>query len=566
MESHLILVFYFNFLIVILKNVFFYSINPYHNIKKFELKFMHTKIQLIRNLADFFDVKDEDILNDQGISIKDLQLLYNSNLSKSENTSNEVDFEDLRTLFVKLVDKLFLTNYKECLESEKKHHNSLRNTLEGISRDLLSLLHSSLDNVKNHVNSIFQENNVSCEYELSMFNGIDISFLLGFPLRLDDSFVFFDNLDKKNSEFFSNFSKNISNYHIYIIRYLNKRVNRFPLKYNYTEDEVPVNSHSNVMGTLLKEFTKSILSHNEEKTDDMNSPLKIDVHHINNLIDSTYRMLDATINLKTHALFVKLNKILNNDIKILIAFIAYILEIDYSSNKFTLEEIKENHGDEIFNDKILNNIYELFLQERDYIKKSLNKFKEYIQAIFGFDVNSLGIRSLVQKLYGSIDKKEIVEVFNVIVYSLFCKKQIDEYSDFIKSLKNESQDRRSGIGKFIYLFEKPHDNVFFIPKNKSSNLLLKFTEICKRNTFMNNLAHINEHLLSLDIYSENVKKFKAFIYLIHLINKELIELKEHYFTYGNGKLLRKNSILYLLHDIVRFNDSYIKYENNAMFS
>ncbi|CRG95531.1 fam-f protein [Plasmodium gallinaceum] len=583
MENHLVLVYYFNFLIVLMIIISFYEISPYYKTKKFQLKFMHAKTQLIRNLTDFCDVKDEDILNDQGISIKDLQLLYNIHVNKSENTSTEVCFQDSRTLFVKLIDIIFLTNYNEYIKEEKTYVNSILNTLEIINYEFLNFFQSSINDAKNNIDKIFEGLDIYDKYELNKFlnvtftlrirenstfvliNGEDLQKYLeqsklngNLPLKLKNSFRYFSELNEKNNTYLSEITEKVLTSNTYLSKYFGINESRFPLKYFYGKN-ISVDTQLQVirMKNLLKEFVTSMFCDRERKGISTTSYLELNVGYLKSLIDDERKALDTVIEEKTHALFIKLNKILCGDIKCMIAFIAYVLEIVRTENKFKLDDIEKNYGEELYKNKILHDIYTLLLHERDYIKKSLLEFKIYIEAIFGFDVNSWGIRSLVKKLYGLIDKKEIMKLFNVIVYSLLCKKQIDEYENFIKLLKNESGGSIFHRRAFINFFKKSEDFVF-IPENKSINVMFKFMEIYDQNNFLYKLNFIFEDISNiLKKFKNSTDRFKVFNKLIYLLNEELIMSKDLYFSSNQKVILRKNEILLFLCAIKNFQENNI---------
>ncbi|CRG94474.1 fam-f protein [Plasmodium gallinaceum] len=577
MKFHSFLLYHFHFLIRIVVYIYFSCIDPYYNSKK------NIEIQLVRNLAELYDFKDEDIINSSGISMKDLQLLYNRRESHYGNTLTEGYFGDSRNLFVKLIDTIFLKNYCNYIEKEKKHIISIYNTLNDTSYEVLNFLRNSLDDAKDHINMVFQELNSSDKSELLRFNevkitlnhnGDNIDLLINeqnaheyleqlklsgeFHLMLENSFDYFSKLNEKNDIFFFKLSNGIFNYRIYASNYFNLCINKFPLKYVNGDDSDIIDYYRYVMKNIFNEFTNSIFLFNKKRSTTVIS-IKENVNEFNSLINITIRELNRTIEDKTHKLFKLLNKILNGDIKCIISFIAYILEINLSKNKFKLDKIKEKYNDLLFQHKILNKINDLFLQEKEEIKETLVEFKTYIKDIFGFDVNSTGIRSLVSKLYGSIDIKHITEIFEVIVFSLLCKKQINEYENFIQLLKNESKDRRLDKKKFIGTHSKINEKVLFVPKNKSENLILKYANIYERNSFINNIKHcsidLSSALLDLD---EGIHKFIIFRFLIYSLNNELNKSEKLYFSSKIKKLLNKNVILYFLYDIMNFDSIYEK--------
>ncbi|CRG94478.1 fam-f protein [Plasmodium gallinaceum] len=584
MKIHLFLLYHFYFLIIIVVYIYFCCIDPYYNTKKYKLKFIrHIEIQLTRNLAELYDIKDEDIINSSGLSMKDIQLLYNTKEAKHENTLDEGYFGDSRNLFVKLIDTLFIKNYYKYLEKDKNLIRSIYNTLEATSCEVLNILESSLDDAEDHINIIFQGLNSSDKSELLRFsdveitlshNGDDMDLLINeqdaheyleqikfsgeIPLRLENSFDYFSKLNEKNDIFFSKLSNGIFSYTIYTFHYIKLRKNKFPLNYIYEDKSDIIDYYRYEMENIFNEFTNSIFLFNYKRYTTIISTKEY-VNEFNNLINNKIRELDRTIEEKTHKLFMVLNKILYGDIKCIISFIAYIFEINLSKNKFKLDKIKEKYNKKLFQHKILNEIYYLFLQEKEEIKESLIEFKIYINDIFGFDVNSTGIRSLVSKLYGSIDVKRTLEIFEVIVFSLLCKKQINEYADFIQLLKNESKNGRLDKKKFIGTQRRISEKVLFIPKNKSENLILKYAEIYERNSFLNNIKRCCSHLSSvLRDLDEGIYKFIIFRFLIYSLNNELNKSKKHYFSSKKKEILNKNVILYFLYDIMNFDSSYEK--------
>ncbi|CRG94471.1 fam-f protein [Plasmodium gallinaceum] len=577
MKIHIYLLYHSYLLITIVVYIYICCIDPYYNLKK------NIEIQLVRNLTELFNFKDEDIINSSGISLKDLQLLYNRRESNYENTLAEGYFGDSRNLFVKLIDTLFIKNYYKNLEKDKKLIRTIYNTLDSTSCEVLNFLRNSLNDAKDHINMVFQELNSSVKYELVRFSDVEITlshngdnmdllineqdaheyleqlkFNREIPLRLENSFDYLSKLNEKNDIFFSKLSNGIFRYTTYTFDYIKLLNNKFPLNYIYGGKSDIINYCRYEMEYIFNEFTNSIFLFNKKRYTTFIS-IKENINEFYNLMNNKIRELDRTIEEKTHKLFMVLNKILNGDIKCIISFIAYIFEINLSNNKFKLDKIKEKYNEKLFQDKILNKINDLFLQEKEEIKESLVEFKTYIKDIFGFDMNSTGIRSLINKLYGSIDIKHITEIFEVIVSSLLCKKQINEYANFIQLLKNESKNRRLDKKKFIGTHGRINEKVLFIPKNKSEYLILMYAEIYERNSFINNIKSCCSHLsLILRDLDEGIYKFIIFRFLIYSLNNELNKSKKLYFSSRKKKLLNKNVILYFLYDIMNFDSSYEK--------
>ncbi|CRG94479.1 fam-f protein [Plasmodium gallinaceum] len=583
MKIHLFLLYHFYFLIIIVVYIYFCCIDPYYNTKKYKLKFIRDiEIKLVRNLAELYDFKDKDIINSSGLTMNDVQLLYNAKEAKYENTLAEGYFGDSRNLFVKLIDRIFLKNYYKCLEKEKKHIRSMYNTLETTSCEVLNFLKSIVDDAENHINMVFQGLNSYDKSELLRLSDADvrlrhnidgmdlliseqdaheyleqIKFSGEIPLRLENSFDYFSKLNEKNDIFISKLSNGIFSYIFYTIDYFDLRKNMFPLKYIHGDDSDIIDYYRYEMKYIFKIFTNSIFLLNKKRSTTIIS-IKENVNEFNDLFNNLSRALDRTIEDKTHKLFKVLNKILNGDIKCIISFIAYILEINLSKNKFKLDKMKNKYNN-LCQHKILNFINYLFLHEKEEIKESLVEFKTYIKDIFGFDVNSTGIRSLVNKLYGSVDINSIEKIFEVIVFSILCKKQINEYADFIQLLKNESKNRRLEKKKFIGTHGRINEKVLFIPKDKSEYLILKYAEIYERSNFINEVTcccmDLSSALFDLD---EGIHKFIIFRFLIYSLNNELNKSEKYYFSSKKEILLNKNVILFFLYDIMNFHSSYEK--------
>ncbi|CRG94480.1 fam-f protein [Plasmodium gallinaceum] len=584
MKIHLFLLYHFYFLITIVVCIYFCCIDLYYNSKKYKLKFIrHIEIQLVRNLAELYDFKDEDIKNSSGISMKDLQLLYNRRESNYENTLSEGYFGDSRNLFVKLIDNIFFKNYYKYLEKDKEIIRSIYNTLDATTYEVLNFLKNLVDDAKDHVNMVFQGLNSYDKSELLIFNDVELhvwrsgnsinlviddqnaheyleqlKFNSEIPLSLENSFEYFRKLNEKNDKFFSLLSNNVFNYEGYIFEYYNLYINKFPLNYIYGDKSDIYDNYRNEMVKIFNEFTNSIFLFNKKGSTTVIS-IKKNVDEFHNLINNINRELDHTIEVKTHKLFMVLNKILNGDIKCIISFIAYILEMNLSKNKFKLDKIKEKYNEKLFQDKILNKINDLFLHEKEEIKESIAEFKIYIKDMFGFDVNSTGIRSLVSKLYGSVDIKSIENIFELIVFSLSCKRQINEYANFIELLKNESKNKRLGKKKFVGSHGKINEKVLFVPKRNSQNLILKYAEIYERSNFINDVTCccMDLPLALLDMEKE-IRKFTFFRFLIYSLNNELNKSEKLYFSSKKEILLNKNVILFFLYDILNFHSSYEK--------
>ncbi|CRG84265.1 fam-f protein [Plasmodium relictum] len=581
----LLLICYFYFLYITAISIGFYNIDVYYNSNRLNLKFVKYKeiIQLIRKLAEVFDIKNEDILNDSGHNIKEVQLLYNLSETKYENTPLEGYFGDSRDLFVKLVDLIFLENFNEKLKQEKNKINSICCTLNVMENKIKNYMDSSVDSAGNHISFVFKDL-ASYEDELRIYTdvGVEINFsknnqilidkqrvdnyfkdahLSKINLRLGKSFNFFNKLYKMNKKFLSEFNRDLYHYDLYTTRYIGMSAKMFPLKYAHLGNLDLVN-FDNRLRDIFNEFHRAIFNKDKKNGVNETTSLKVNTGRLNFLIYDMYKTLYDTIAKNTHKLFLRLNKILNGDIKCLIAFILYILEQDICKNKFILDELKDKHGTEVFRDKFLFHIYELLLQEKEEIKKSLNVFKTYIKEIFGFDVNSSGISSLVQKLY-ELDNEDLfrlvhlnkedgyIPLFKAIVYSLGCLRKLNEFSNFLKLLKNESKSKLSVKLENILM----RKSVLYIPKDKSRDLILKFLDIYESSIYFIELKESNSRLVHESISIDcSLKNFRAFNYLISLLIKELNKLKKSH-LYSKKKIKNKYSIIFFLYEIKEFNGS-----------
>ncbi|CRG98374.1 fam-f protein [Plasmodium relictum] len=576
MKRRLVLIYYLNFLHIITIIIALYGINSYSSSSKFKLKFeKYKEIQLIRNLAEVFDFKDDDILNDSGLTIKEVQLLYNIRETEDENTVFEGYFGDSRALFIKLVDLVFLGNLNEKLEQEKKNVSSIYFTMQIMKRKTTDYLENLLGDINNHINYVFKDLELY-EHELCSFTDVNVDIYTRadnerisinqrsaneyfkqanfskIHLRLENSFSFFNKLYEKNNKFLSKINNHLYHHGTYTANYIGKHTKRFPLKYAHASN-LNMLDFVDELKNILDEFNTAIFGKNKKGGNV--SALRISIRNMDLEINNMHRRLDDIIAIKTNKLFVRLNKILNGDIKCLIAFILSIFEQDKSINKFTLDKLKDKHRIEVFQDQFLFRIYELLLQEKGEIKKSLNEFKTYIKAIFGFDVNSSGIRSLVQKLYDSMDKYEFLQLFQVIVHLLGCKRQLNDYSNFMKLLKNESISSLSI--KFENLFRR--NKVLYIPENKSENLILKFLDMYENSIFFCGLKDSNSKLIEKSVYLNRcLRKFRTLNSLISFLIKELDKSKKCY-SYSENKLINKNAIIFFLYKINNFNESGISH-------
>ncbi|CRG84176.1 fam-f protein [Plasmodium relictum] len=580
MKSRLFLISHFNFLCIIAININFYGINEYYNSNKYKPKFVRYKeIQLIRNLAEVFNFTDKDILNDEGLTIKEVQLLYNMNETKDEDTALKEFFDDPRLLFVKLVDLIFLGNFNEKLKQEKRKIDSICSMLRIMNNKITDYMDTILDNVNDQIDYIFDDLE-SYESELLSFIGVDVDINIGecdqnllinkdnaydyfkesnlsekIKLNTKKSSTFFNELHKINNKFLSNIKRKIYSYDKIIVNNLSKTVNRFPLKYATVALHFNMENFIDPMKDVLNAFILAIFFENQVEDINKATSLKVYTKELRSLIFDMNKEIDATIASKTHKLFVRLNKILNGDIKCLIAIILFILEQDRCVNKLKLDYLKDKYGDEIFNDKFLFRIYELFLQEKDDLKKSLDEFKTYIRAIFGFDVDSSGIRSLEQAIYKSNEKRLLLQLFHVIVHSLGCKRKLNDYSNFLDMIRGES--KKNLRIKFKNLFKER--NKVYISKRKSRNVVLIFLDMYNNSKIFFELKDINQNLISQSIKMDfSVSKFRSYDYLISLLIKELDKLKKCVLC-SEEKRINKNAITFFLYEIKEFSRCCKKY-------
>ncbi|CRG93599.1 fam-f protein [Plasmodium gallinaceum] len=563
-----------------------YSINQYYNLKKYKLKYIkYPEIKLIRKLAELFDIKDEDIINDSGFSIKEVQLLHNLNDTRYEDTPVKGHFEDPRELIIKLIDMLFLDNYKKCMEKHKTYVNHTYRTLESLRKESLTFFQSSLANAKKHIKTIFMDHQINRD-ELYMYEGLDVvlqydevntrvfinrmdafkyldkmRFNRELSFNVEEMLQYFAKLLEKNQKRLHNFGEKIYLIDKYISTHLGLRANRFPLKYTSGRHR-EVTVLNNYMDNSVKELHNKIFGDKKEKIIKSKTSFKVDVKYLSSFFQDSILILDFNINESVHTLFVKLNKILKGDIKCLITFISYIFEIERSRNKFILDNIKSKIDEKLFMNMFLYDIYDLYLQEEKDIINSRNIFKEFIKTTYGFDIDSSSIKSLVNKLYGSINSTEILELFDYIVKILLYKKQIEEYLNFTNFLKEVSEENMSKMKKFMRYVFKWGEGIAYIPKNSSHRVVSQFLQIYEKNHFFNNLYRINQPLkLSLKASKDLILRYTVLSDLLYFLNKELVRLRNSSYISEEEKKQNENTILFFMYTINKFNEQGILFQN-----
>ncbi|CRG85009.1 fam-f protein [Plasmodium relictum] len=583
MKVHSVLLYYFSVITVI--SVYFYGINQNYQ-RGFKLKFMKYKeIQWVRNLA-------ESSIEEKGLADNsDVELVLKRELIGK-------NFDNLTIPFLNLTSVL-LKDYDKILERKKNDLSYIYNTLISINSELSAFLKDSLADSKSHINKIFKDPNYFAELKSELYaysrgnvilhvNENDVRLLINkkdgdeylkrlhfnkdITLDLENSFDYFNELSEKNN-IFSPKLDDAWNYQMHARLYLDESIGIFPLKYlyeyRYNSDNVKDESFAYfyiVMDSLLYEFHHHLFKDkkydknleffnrlfSKDKKDVGNFSETIDLEHLSSLVNSSNILLDELLIKKTSELFMNINIEPNTGIKKMIGFIAYILETDRSKNESMLENVKTWYGGK-YENPILDNIYESFLQEKGDIEKSSDSFKEYVKTKYNIDVNSESIRSMVKILHSLSNEKEIKGIFGAIVHLLLCKKQLSEYSNFLELLKSKSKKSHTS-------------SVVHISGDKSRDLVPKFMDLYERNRFFNKIyisdIGINRSLIEL---WKNAKKLSVLKRLVHLLNKELIKSKSTYFGSGKIKSVNKNVILFLLYSIKESEDIYDKYGLSKFF-
>lgn len=524
---------------------------------------------------------DDKIKNTSGSNIKEVENQYNRGEIKIPEGVVGHGYESIRELFPELVDELIVWNYDKELKREKElykitydvlkkfernvkvYNNDLLQNMNAVLRPLYkSIVHNDIrllrlmcgDNMDLNINTIGQ----------LMVNGKTVSnYLTNISFETNMEYIADDIKSSINKQITLNHGKllHLSSEHIKLQRYvklLHFIVVRIPLVYFRSANNFLLMFQINAM-IILEERLNTVLNLNYlEHLNLGRNYYTVNVDTVNFLLNDMLRITKSTIDTEVHRAFVKMNKVLNGDLKCLLAIFLYILNDAMSENTKSIQSLEGETQDDINNHPILSNLHKILLDEKNNIKLLKEKFEMFVQNVFNFDINEPSVRNLQQKLY-EFKKGEIMSVFYTIVHQLITMRQIIKYKEFVDDLQKKGQKYRSLYRQIIDRFVVPQSSGILTFHTDEYDLLLRdFLHIREKGNIHFNLLGGNRTLRTLlQLCLFEINKLK-------IINKLYIELMEaidilHEASVEdpNEKIMSKKKIVFYIYVLNKFNNRWV---------
>ncbi|EUD67829.1 hypothetical protein C922_02018 [Plasmodium inui San Antonio 1] len=560
-------------------NVIFQGINPYLDIKN-EQGFK--KIHWHRNLSNEWYIKDDNIVNDSGVTIREVDHRINRGEISIGSSSYDGDKYDVRNLFVKLVEELFFSNYGECLQMEKALYLSMQLLLkelqDNISKDFEDILHVA----KDHINKFFKNTSAHNQKELEKIIGPDMTLSLNdegnlvfnekslrrylaltklqLNIDIEQEYSTFENdalisdIQRRQSDL----ARKISKVEEHIENYLHAALHRFPLKYYRDSDSFAVMFENNAMEILEDHLHLHLYDKYVEHREKSSANFRIDIMTVDLFIQDMLSILHHTIDYNVHTLFVKLNKHLNGDLKCLIAFFLYLFNIEKFRNNDIIKSIKEKSED-LEGNKILSNAYNLFMIEKSEINIAETKFKIFVKSKFDFNLDDKKVRTLEKKLYDIYQNRQLIQAFNLIAYQILIQRIVKDYAHFVELLKTTSSIYQPSYQKVIDKFAfQGNEHFLTIPIETYEKLVKEYLKIKdNRNFHFNDTLGDNRKISnSLAHLKRKMNKITIMMKILKNLNEEMTTLKDVSKLTPGQTVRNKQAIIFYVHLIREFKDDW----------
>ncbi|SOV81454.1 fam-f protein [Plasmodium sp. gorilla clade G3] len=564
-------------------NIKIQFISLFPNIKNypFHYNFDYSKIEWNRKLAEVSIYTDDKIKNTLGSNIKEVEHQYNRGEIKIPEGVVGHGYESLREIFPELVDELIVWNYEKELKKEKELYKSTYNVLKEFEYNVKVYNNDLLGNMNAILRPLYKsiayndisllrlmcgdnmDLNINTSGQL-MVNGKNVSnYLSNITFETNIEHVSDDIKSSINKQITINHEKllNLSSELIKLQRYitfLHLAVVRIPLLYFRSANNFLLMFQINAM-LILEERLNAILHLNYlEELNLGRNYYSINTDTIKFLLDDMIRITKSTIDAEVHGFFVKLNKVLNGDLKCFLAIFLHILNEAKSENKKSIQSLEGETQDDINNHPILSNVYKILLDEQKNIKLVKEKFQMFVKNVFNFDINEPSVRNLQQKLY-EFRKGEIMNIFYTIVHQLITKRQIIKYKDFVYGLRKKEQQHRSLYRRISDRFLIPQSpGVLTFHTDEYDKLLSDFLRIQEEGNIHFNLLGGNNSLRTMSklcIFEINKLKIinKLYFELMEAINI----LYEASVEDPNEKNISKKKIVFYLYMLNKFNNRWV---------
>ncbi|CAC9699135.1 fam-f protein, putative [Plasmodium sp. DRC-Itaito] len=559
----------------------FISVLP--NIKNypFPYNFYYSKIEWNRKLAEVYTYTDDNIKNTLGSNIKEVENQYNRGEIKIPEGVVGHGHESLRELLPELVDELIIWNYDKELKKEKELYKITYDVLKTFENKVKVFNNDLLGNMNAILNPLYRsiayndmrllklmcgdnmDLNINTSGQL-MVNGNTVSnYLTNISFETNIEYVAENIKSSINKQITLNHGKllNLSSELLKLQRFikiLHFIVVRIPLIYFRSANNFLLMFQINAMLILEERLNTALNLNYLEFLNLGRNYYTINTDNIMFLLNDMLRITKTTIDIEMHRSFVKLNKVLNGDLKSFLAIFLYILNEAKSENMKSIQSLEGETEDDINNHPILSNVYKLLLDEKKNIKLLKEKFQMFIKNVFNFDINEPNIRNLQQKLY-EFRKGEVMHIFYALAHQLITKRQIIKYKEFLDDLQKKGQKHRSLYRRISDRFVVPQTPGVLTFHTDEYNLLLRdFLRVQEEGNIHFNLLGGNSILRTMS------KQCLFEINKLKIINRLYIELMEaidilHDVSVEdpNEKIISKKKIVFYLYVLNKFNNRWV---------
>ncbi|KMZ85821.1 hypothetical protein PVBG_01331 [Plasmodium vivax Brazil I] len=503
-----------------------------------------------RTLADTLAEGGEEIVNDNGLSIAQVEDMCKKKDASLSDKIYGLSLHDTKDLFVELINFVMYTDYEEHVKIEKKiftsTHRSLTFMKENIKKKMEELINSArkyIDELlgsydfldKNEWESISKLNlflDINGDQDVLLINGRDIffhvmevSFTKIIPLNTQDVLENVTELFKHNKNIYEEYEKKVFKIEKDIKTFLGTGGNRFPLNYTHWNNSY-INITQNVAVRAFMDDFYSYFGRLERKL--LYNPkrlTRIDISFLDGTLEAINNIIKSTIEHKTEMLFSLLNGIFEGDLRSILGFFTHLFDTERKKNEVVLKAIETEKAGMMYDSNFLFDVESLYVEEKKDIQNALSKFSHFMKVNFGFDVGSTSVHLLKSKIEDAeVEQKEqqIMKLFKIIVHELLCRKQVIEFFALVNSLKKNSKTVISYFRKVWGCLTTKNDTCIFIETRRLIPLMSRYTEIREKNNcdFKHNDSEENVVDLMKDIKS-TLYRYRIAIKILFLLIEDL---------------------------------------------
>ncbi|ANQ08898.1 Uncharacterized protein PCOAH_00037010 [Plasmodium coatneyi] len=503
-----------------------------------------------RTLAVACAERGDDILNDKGLSILQVEDMCKKKDASLSDKIYGLSLHDTKDLFVELTNSIMYTDYEEQVKTEKNIFTCTQRTLKFMKENIKKKTEELITGARKYIDELFGSYDIlnkkewesisklnlfldiNGEEDVLLINGRDIFFhVMGvnfpkkIPLNTQDVLENITELFRHNKNIFEQYEKKVHKIEKDIRTYLGTGGKRFPLNYTHWNNSY-INITQNVAVRAFMDDLYNYFEHLERKL--MYNPnrlTKIDISFLDGTLDAIDNIIKSTIEYKTEKLFGLLNNIFKGDLRSILGFFTYLFDTERRKNKIILKTIaKEKTGDE-YDSNFLFDVESLYVREKEDIQNALSKFSHFMKVNFGFDVGSPSVHLLKSKIEDAVvqeqqQQQQIMKHFKNIVHELLCRQQVIEFFTLVNSLKENSKGISPCFWKVWGCLTAKNDNCIYIKTKKLIQLVSKYAEIREKNNCNIKQNDSEENILEL------MKDIKSAFYRYRIAIKILFLLIE----------------------------------------